>query len=266
MKHRFFLCAVVGATLVLGTSCSNDGVGDASTPLIASCVEDLDEVGPEDWFCPDDFKVECEDGEGDPGIIFLAPSGDVSQSSCDDIELTLNDEGPFGLGEHEVVVTAEATAEGAEPAVFQCEATLTVFDETPPKVEPAELTELWPPNHKFKTVTADDCATIEDVCDEDVEFEFLTATSDEPVDANGDGNTEPDIVFGCDGVKLRSERQGGGNGRVYTLTWRATDDAGNETEGECTAIVPHDQSGREAVDDGAAYTMMAPDLDCDDND
>jgi hypothetical protein len=41
---------------------------------------------------------------------------------------------------------------------------------------------------------------------------------------------------------LRAERAGGGNGRVYTLTYRVTDGSGNETEAEAKVYVPHDYS------------------------
>jgi len=261
MPNRFVLLVAAGFALALTASCTSNNVGGSPEALVASCVEDTAELDPEDWLCPDDFTVECEDGEGNPETIFLEPAGDLSENTCDEIELTLNDEGPFGLGEHDVIVTAEASVEGGDPAVFECEAKLTVVDTAPPEAESKEV-ELWPPNHKYKTISGDDCVT--DACDEDVEVTFLTASSDEPVNDNGDGNTEPDIVFGCDGVKLRAERQGGGNGRVYKLTWLASDEAGNETDGECVVTVPHDQSGDEAIDDGPAYTMMVPDdLDCD---
>jgi hypothetical protein len=65
-------------------------------------------------------------------------------------------------------------------------------------------------------------------------------------------------------VQLRSERQGGSNGRVYTLGWTAVDDSGNETDGECVVSVPHDQGGEEAVDDGPAYEVTLDPGKCDD--
>jgi hypothetical protein len=50
-------------------------------------------------------------------------------------------------------------------------------------------------------------------------------------------------VFGSDdrSFALRAERHGNGNGRVYTITYRATDDAGNTTLATAIVTVPHDR-------------------------
>ena len=46
----------------------------------------------------------------------------------------------------------------------------------------------------------------------------LSVTSNEPVLGHGSGNTSPDwIVVDDHHVLLRAEREGGGNGRIYTL-------------------------------------------------
>ena len=56
---------------------------------------------------------------------------------------------------------------------------------------------------------------------------------------------------------VRSERQGGGNGRVYCVTFEVTDAGGNTAELVCRVGVPHDQSGEPPVDDGpeGGYTV-----------
>jgi len=96
-----------------------------------------------------------------------------------------------------------------------------------------------------------------DACDGELRGEFLWASSDEPVDDKGDGNQEPDIVLAddCQSIELRAERQGPGDGRVYTLGVRVVDGSGNEAEGECRVTVDHDQSGTPAVDSGEAYRL-----------
>ncbi len=51
---------------------------------------------------------------------------------------------------------------------------------------------------------------------------------------------------------LRSERQGGGDGRVYRVNW--ADDAG--VTGSCEFDVPHDQGpAHGAVDSGVVVTV-----------
>ena len=50
-------------------------------------------------------------------------------------------------------------------------------------------------------------------------------------------------MFGTDDrvFELRSERQGNGDGRVYTATYQAEDDSGNTTPAEATVVVPKSQ-------------------------
>jgi len=245
--------------MAFAAACTTDGSTDGTAPnLEAECVDDATDL--EGWLCPDALTVECEDGGANPDLIFFEPTGDVPEA-CEDIDYVLNDEGPFEVGEHDIVITAVVEDGGQEPGAVLCETTLTVEDTQDPEASD-EPVELWPPNHKWHTISGDDC--VQDACDTDLEVTFKTASSDEPVNAKGDGNTEPDIILECDRVQLRSERQGGSNGRVYKLGWTAVDDAGNATEGECTVVVPHDQSGREAVDDGAAYELTLDDDACDD--
>ena len=88
--------------------------------------------------------------------------------------------------------------------------------------------------------------------------------SDEPEDHNGDGRTMNDIVINCDGsVMVRAERMGGGDGRVYEITYRVTGENESFTDVSAFVHVPHDASGRMVGDDGdAGYTVEA---DCGDD-
>lgn len=142
-----------------------------------------------------------------------------------------------------------------------CKARLIIVDTTPPQVESHEL-ELWPPNHELRQFTVADCVTVDDACDANVDVRFLWASADEMPDARGSGNTSPDVQFtDCRTVGLRAERQGGGDGRVYELGYRATDQSGNSVEGTCRVIVPHDQGGHHSATGVAAYQVSAP-ADC----
>ena len=77
-------------------------------------------------------------------------------------------------------------------------------------------------------------------------------TSDEPDNAPGgrDGNTSNDIVIAgdCKLVPLRSERDETKNGRVYSVTLRVADSAGNVTRAVFKVSVPLNQSGAPAVE------------------
>ena len=50
---------------------------------------------------------------------------------------------------------------------------------------------------------------------------------------------------------------GGGNGRVYTITFKVADTAGNVATGTKKITVPHSQDGTAAVDDGPQFTVLS---------
>ncbi|MBL7064891.1 MAG: VWA domain-containing protein, partial [Anaerolineae bacterium] len=64
--------------------------------------------------------------------------------------------------------------------------------------------------------------------------------SNEPDNGLGDGDTPDDIVIVGDFTfKLRAERSGTGDGRIYTITYQVTDACGNSTIATATVTVPH---------------------------
>lgn len=115
---------------------------------------------------------------------------------------------------------------------------------------------LWPPNHRFEKVR------VEGVSDPDGDAVTVSVTSvfqDEPVSGRRDGRTAPDALIWGSGAKLRAEREGRGNGRVYHVAFEATDRSGNTCRGEVTVGVPADRGRRgEPVDDGAIYDSTRP--------
>lgn len=86
---------------------------------------------------------------------------------------------------------------------------------------------------------------------------IASVTSDEPNNSAGDGNTTNDIVIAsdCRSAQLRAERRGGGNGRVYTITFKVTDSSGNSSTAQAKVTVPKSQNGSSAIDDGPHYTV-----------
>jgi len=143
-------------------------------------------------------------------------------------------------------------------------ATVTVGSNDAPVITVAAPTSLWPPNHKYETITVYQCVvSVEDGCGSSIPVSNVIVTkvtSDEPEDANGggDGNTVNDIVIAsdCKSVQLRSERQGSGNGRVYTIHLSVDDGNGNVGTATCLVTVPKSQNGNPAIDDGPAYTVI----------
>lgn len=113
---------------------------------------------------------------------------------------------------------------------------------------------LWPPNHKFVDIT------IEGVTDPDgdpIAINITAITSDEPtvsIDGAGGDKHAPDADgVGTDTASVRAERSGDGNGRVYEITFVASDGIA-ETEGSVFVKVPHDQSDEcVSIDDGQIY-------------
>lgn len=240
-----------------GCDGAEEPTGAAATALTAACVDSADPAPIGAWICGEDRLVECDSHEG-AHVDQIYASLDVgSPLTCLSGTLTVSSPGPFLPGVHDIEVDVAAPG---QPASELCHSTLTVVDTLPPVVT-VHGSSLWPPNHKLHHIDVADCVTLEDTCDPSPKVWLTGASSDEPVDDLGDGNTDPDIQnLGCDGVDLRAERQGGGDGRVYTLSWHAEDSAGHALEGTCQVVVPHDQGGSAAVDSGGAYhTELAPD-------
>jgi hypothetical protein len=119
---------------------------------------------------------------------------------------------------------------------------VAVVDTTPPElslsVAPAQL---FPPNHKLVLVTVTPVAS--DTCDASPAIRLVSITSNEPDNGLGDGDQPGDIqgtAFGTDDRQflLRNERSGTGRGRIYTITYSATDASGNTTLRQTTVTVP----------------------------
>ena len=141
--------------------------------------------------------------------------------------------------------------------------TVVVDDITAPVITAtANPITLWPPNHKYHTVNVSECFTsISDNCASlsNSDVTIVKVTSDEEEDANGggDGNTTNDMVIAsdCKSVDLRKERQGNGNGRVYTIHMELDDGNGNTGTATYQVHVPKSKNGT-AVDDGAVYEVI----------
>jgi hypothetical protein len=144
----------------------------------------------------------------------------------------------FPLG----TTTVTFTAKDSSGNVATASTTVTVVDTTPPTIHTLIATpnSLWPPNHNMVAVTT--TVDVTDICDLTPTCMIVSVTSNEPIDGPGDGSTEPDwIITGDLTLELRAERSGPGDGRVYAITVRCTDDSGNSSQKIVAVTVAHDQ-------------------------
>lgn len=103
---------------------------------------------------------------------------------------------------------------------------------------------LWPPNHKMIDVSL--VTSTNDALSGVASFVLASAASDEADNGLGDGDKPNDIqgfTIGSNDVSgsLRAERAGNGDGRVYTLGYSVTDEAGNSASCSGSVTVPHSQ-------------------------
>ncbi|WP_309120308.1 DUF2341 domain-containing protein [Paenibacillus sp.] len=106
-----------------------------------------------------------------------------------------------------------------------------------------DVTTIKPPNHEMIPVKAfldliDDVSGISSVA-------LTSITSNEADDGSGDGSQSDDIQdteYGTldTSFRLRAERSGRNEGRVYTITYTAADHANNKTTAVATVRIPHD--------------------------
>jgi len=100
---------------------------------------------------------------------------------------------------------------------------------------------LWPANHKLISVSA--TLQVRDDLDTSPRATLVSIISNEPDNGLGDGDTHNDIQDALVGTDdrtflLRAERSGIGHGRIYMVTYRATDFSGNVTEATGLVTVP----------------------------
>jgi len=114
------------------------------------------------------------------------------------------------------------------------------LETTPPVINlSSAVIAPFPNNHRYTTIRVSQLvASVSDNCStpavSDVVIEKVTSDEVDNAPGDSDGNTTNDIVIGgdCKSVQLRAERDGNRNGRVYTITLRLRDAAGNTDEGD----------------------------------
>jgi hypothetical protein len=154
----------------------------------------------------------------------------------------------------EVRATLTLASDGTSPVLSDL--TIDVANDPPVCSAAApSIAMLWPPNHKFVPIT------VQGVTDPDgdpITINIDAIWQDEPTDTFGDGKFTPDGTgVGTSTAEVRAERSGSkkvpGDGRVYHISFTASDDSGASCSGEVLVGVPHDQRGTPPVDGGPLY-------------
>lgn len=120
----------------------------------------------------------------------------------------------------------------------------------------ASPSKLWPPNHKFKKIHIQGISHLSGV-------PFTTTVDaiyqDEPLNGVADGNTRIDgRGIGKRFAKVRRERSGLGDGRIYEIQFTASTDSGDSCSGSVMVGVPHDRK-QKPVDSGIRFDSTVED-------
>jgi hypothetical protein len=167
----------------------------------------------------------------------VLPSAPTAVDGCGRLitGITTNS-GPFGQGDF-IIVWTFTDAAGNNSIQTQA---VHVHDTIAPVIKGVAATPntLNSANHKLVLVTVNYTAT--DNCG--MGGTALSATSNEPDNGTGDGDTVNDIQLipgDPHHLYLRAERAGKGHGRIYTITITATDIHNNRSRSTVLVTVPH---------------------------
>jgi hypothetical protein len=191
-----------------------------------------------------DVTLEASSPDGAPYDV----SAHVTASdACGAIGIAISPVPPeYPLGSTVVTVTAtDASGNVASDTV-----TVTVEDTTPPELSISVTpTMLWPPNHRMVLIEV--TVSVFDIADPNptVALALIESDEDDGIDTFDpafdvtliEGRKGADIQVIDGQIYLRAERAGKSDGRVYTITFEATDASGNTAVAMATVAVPHNQ-------------------------
>jgi hypothetical protein len=198
--------------------------------------------------CPGPQVATCAGPEG----AWVTPAQATATDSCSAVSVTGPAAGLYPPGTTPVTYSAQDAAGN----VASCGTSIHVVPGGPLEARPLKL---WSPNHEYYTVSLADCDITASGCGQPMDLSRAAITcvsSDEPADARGDGHTLEDIVIAdATTVKLRGERGGQGDGRVYRIHFTVRDAAGRLVPGVCAVEVPHDRRGSLALAGASPYQV-----------
>lgn len=225
----------LGLTIVNWTAIDGNGNTTAATQNVT-----VVDTTPPELLVPADVTVEATGPQTDVDI-GLATASDIFE-----VTITNDALASYPLGTTEVTWTATDANANRVSAVQR----VIVVDATSPELSlSVSPTVLWPPNHKLSPIEVITSAT--DAVDPNPVVTLTIVLSSEG-DSEDTFDTAFDVteVVGKKGddiqlidgqLYLRAERAGNSDGRVYTITYEATDYSGNSVTGSATVEVPHNQ-------------------------
>jgi hypothetical protein len=199
------------------------------------------------------LTVECHTAFTDPGAT-------ASDSCAGDLTAQIVKTGSVNANAVGSYTLTYTVSDGAGHTVSATR-TVNVVDTTAPTITlNSQTPSLWPANHKYQTFQVTNFVTgASDSCDTSLGVSNVViekVTSDEAENGPGSGNTTNDIAIAtdCKSVQLRAEREGGGDGRVYTITFKVTDASGRVGRATARVVVLHNP-GEAVTDSGVHYTV-----------
>ena len=223
----------VGMTTVIATALNGAGYDSCSFKVIVRDVQ------PPVITCPANITQSNDPGQCGAIVNYTVTATDNCTSVTVAVQPVSGSFFPVG------VTTVKATATDGSGNTATCSFTVTVNDVEPPVIHDLFATPpiLWPPNHKMKNINVNYTST--DNCPGPITCN-ITVSSDEPQSGTGNGDKSPDWeILNDHHIKLRAERAGDGDGRIYTVTVGCTDQYGNTGTGAKTVFVPHDMRARD---------------------
>jgi hypothetical protein len=189
------------------------------------------------------------------GFVVLVEPSVVTLEAGEKVDVSVTLRVPSAVSDNATSQVIFTTTNVGNPTVYNSASSLAhVLSNHPPQcAAPGAQLLMWPPNGEFHDIDAGAVAKVTDPDGDAIEIRVASVVQDEPV------GTAPDAEMSGTGVvRLRAERLGAGNGRVYHVNYVATDPHGASCEGTFQVAVPHDRSDPSAVDDGRRFDSTSP--------
>jgi hypothetical protein len=185
------------------------------------------------------LEASVSDAVGVGGVQFRVDDASLGREATTQPFVFLWDTAATSEGPHRL----EAAARDTSGNVAHSAPIAVVVDRTPPSLELSVTPSvLWPANHKFVAVTVS--VALGDALDPNprVTLESI-ACAEPPGQACSSSPNVEGASYGTDDreFQLQASRLGSSSGRVYTITYLASDAAGNTRRATATVTVPHDQ-------------------------